>query len=95
MSLLDGPPEIAVSPLQMHRASRTERDGVLATLFFQVAHYALRPWPWIITGLATVVLYPNGYHMLFRDLAGGLSGPAGCNMVSRPPPHQGPRRCRG
>jgi Na+/proline symporter len=27
---------------------------------FQVAHYALRPWPWIITGLATVVLYPNG-----------------------------------
>jgi Na+/proline symporter len=29
-------------------------------LSFQVAHYALRPWPWIITGLATVVLYPNG-----------------------------------
>ncbi len=40
-------------------SARTERDGVLATLFFQVAHYALRPWPWIITGLATVVLYPN------------------------------------
>src|SRR5205823_1787184 len=41
-------------------AARTERDGVLATLSFQVAHYALRPWPWIITGLATVILYPNG-----------------------------------
>jgi solute:Na+ symporter, SSS family len=41
-------------------SARTERDGVLATLFFQVAHYALRPWPWIVTGLATVVLYPNG-----------------------------------
>jgi Na+/proline symporter len=41
-------------------SSKTERDGVLATLSFQVAHYALRPWPWIITGLATVVLYPNG-----------------------------------
>lgn len=40
-------------------SARTERDGVLATLFFQVAHYALRPWPWIITGLATVILYPN------------------------------------
>jgi solute:Na+ symporter, SSS family len=40
-------------------SARSERDGVLATLFFQVAHYALRPWPWIITGLATVVLYPN------------------------------------
>jgi solute:Na+ symporter, SSS family len=41
-------------------SAKTERDGVLATLFFQVAHYALRPWPWIVTGLATVVLYPNG-----------------------------------
>ena len=41
-------------------SSKTERDGVLATLFFQVAHYAIRPWPWIVTGLATVLLYPNG-----------------------------------
>jgi Na+/proline symporter len=41
-------------------SSKTERDGVLATLTFQVAHYALRPWPWIITGLAAVLLYPNG-----------------------------------
>jgi SSS family solute:Na+ symporter len=40
-------------------SAKTERDGVLATLFFQVAHYAMRPWPWIITGLATVILYPN------------------------------------
>ena len=41
-------------------SAKSERDGVLATLSFQVAHYALRPWPWIITGLCTVVLYPNG-----------------------------------
>src|SRR6476646_5100152 len=41
-------------------SSKTEKDGVLATLFFQVAHYAIRPWPWIITGLATVLLYPQG-----------------------------------
>ena len=41
-------------------SAKTERDGVLATLFFQVAHYAIRPWPWIITGLATILLYPNG-----------------------------------
>jgi len=41
-------------------SARTEREGVLATLFFQVAHYALRPWPWIITGLCTVLLYPSG-----------------------------------
>ena len=41
-------------------SARSERDGVLATLSFQVAHYALRPWPWIVTGLATVILYPQG-----------------------------------
>jgi Na+/proline symporter len=41
-------------------SSKTERDGVLATLFFQVAHYAIRPWPWIVTGLAAVLLYPAG-----------------------------------
>ena len=41
-------------------SAKTERDGVLATLFFQVAHYAIRPWPWIITGLATIMLYPQG-----------------------------------
>ena len=41
-------------------SARSERDGVLATLLFQVAHYALRPWPWIITGLCTVLLYPGG-----------------------------------
>lgn len=55
-------------------SARTEKDGVLATLFFQVAHYALRPWPWILTGLATVILYPNlankedGYVRAFVDL---------------------------
>jgi solute:Na+ symporter, SSS family len=55
-------------------AARSERDGVLATLFFQIAHYALRPWPWIITGLATILLYPtladkeSGYVHAFVDL---------------------------
>jgi Na+/proline symporter len=57
-------------------SARSERDGVLATLFFQVAHYALRPWPWIVTALATVILYPelgpaekeNGYVKAFVDL---------------------------
>src|SRR6266545_3077403 len=54
-------------------SARSERDGVLATLFFQIAHYALRPWPWIVTGLATIVLYPNladkesGYVHAFVD----------------------------
>jgi len=41
-------------------ASRTEKDAVIATLFFNVAHYALRPWPWILVALAALVLYPHG-----------------------------------
>lgn len=55
-------------------SARSERDGVLATLFFQVAHYALRPWPWIVTGLATLILYPDmqdregAYVQAFVDL---------------------------
>ena len=40
-------------------SAKSERDGLLATLWFNVAHYALRPWPWILTALATVVLYPD------------------------------------
>src|SRR5690606_33675085 len=40
-------------------SSRTERDGVLATLWFNLAHFALRPWPWILTALAVVLLYPG------------------------------------
>jgi SSS family solute:Na+ symporter len=55
-------------------SARTERDGVLATLSFQVAHYAIRPWPWIVTGLATIILYPTlqdkeaGYVRAYVDL---------------------------
>ncbi|MGQ0812846.1 MAG: sodium:solute symporter family protein [Gemmatimonadota bacterium] len=40
-------------------SAKTERDGVLATLWFNVAHYAIRPWPWILTALCVVVLYPG------------------------------------
>ena len=40
-------------------SARTERDGMLATLWFNVAMYAVRPWPWILTALAVVVLYPG------------------------------------
>ncbi|GAC1580525.1 MAG: Na+:solute symporter [Candidatus Elarobacter sp.] len=41
-------------------ASRSEKDAVWATLFFNVAHYALRPWPWILVALSALVLYPHG-----------------------------------
>jgi Na+/proline symporter len=40
-------------------SAKNERHGVLATLWFNIAHYALRPWPWILTALASIVLYPE------------------------------------
>ena len=40
-------------------SAKNERHGVLATLWFNIAHYAVRPWPWILTALASIVLYPT------------------------------------
>ena len=40
-------------------AARSEGHAVGATLFFNVAHYALRPWPWIIVGLTSLVVFPD------------------------------------
>jgi len=54
-------------------SARNERHGVLSVLWFNVAHYALRPWPWILTGLAAIVLYPkldqpeSGYMRIVSD----------------------------
>lgn len=68
---------------QRMMSTRDERHSVLATLWFTVAHYALRPWPWIIVALATLVLYPElspeekktGFILAMRDyLPPGLLG---------------------
>ena len=40
-------------------AARTEGHAIGATLFFNVAHYALRPWPWILVALASIVVFPD------------------------------------
>ncbi len=40
-------------------ASKTEKDAVVGTLFFNVMHYALRPWPWIITALCSTLIFPQ------------------------------------
>ncbi|MBI4877048.1 MAG: Na+:solute symporter [Acidobacteria bacterium] len=40
-------------------ASKSEKDSLGGTLFFNVAHYVLRPWPWILVGLASLIVYPN------------------------------------
>ena len=56
-------------------SAKDERHGMLATLWFNVAHYALRPWPWILTALVSIVLYPDladkesGYVQTFMDPA--------------------------
>src|SRR5208282_3413119 len=43
-------------------SARDERQGLFSVLWFNIAHYALRPWPWIFTGLAAIVLYPGLAH---------------------------------
>lgn len=64
-------------------SSKNEKHSLLATLWFNLAHYCLRPWPWILVGLSTLVLYPDlgpeekrlGYVYAMRDfLPMGLKG---------------------
>ena len=40
-------------------ASKSERDAMGAVLFFNLAHYVLRPWPWILVALASIIVYPE------------------------------------
>jgi len=40
-------------------SAKDEKHATAATLFFNIAHYALRPWPWIIVALASLVVFPD------------------------------------
>lgn len=40
-------------------AARNEKESILSTLWFNVAHYAIRPWPWILVALCSIVVYPD------------------------------------
>jgi len=40
-------------------AAKNEKNAIGATLLFNFAHYALRPWPWIIVALASIIIYPD------------------------------------
>lgn len=40
-------------------SARNEKNAIGATLLFNFAHYALRPWPWIIVALASLIIYPD------------------------------------
>jgi len=68
---------------QRMMSAKDERHALFATLWFTVAHYCVRPWPWILVGLASLVLYPDlspedrklGYVFAMRDyLPPGLKG---------------------
>ena len=40
-------------------SAKDERNAINATLFFNIAHYAIRPWPWILIALASLIIYPT------------------------------------
>ena len=40
-------------------AARNEKQAMAATLWFNIAHYAVRPWPWILVALASLIVYPQ------------------------------------
>jgi solute:Na+ symporter, SSS family len=44
---------------QRMMSAKDEKHSLFATLFFQIAHYAIRPWPWVLVGLASLILYPE------------------------------------
>lgn len=47
---------------QRMMSAKDEKNSLFATLFFQIAHYCIRPWPWILVGLCALVLYPDLPH---------------------------------
>jgi Na+/proline symporter len=70
--------------VQRMASARDERHSVLATLWFQIAHYCVRPWPWLLVAFAALAMYPDlrtlddpgvGFPRVIRDLApAGLRG---------------------
>ncbi len=57
-------------------AARTENDALFGTLAFQVMHYALRPWPWIVVALASTIVYPDlaSIHARFPNVPQAIIG---------------------
>ncbi|MFH2096667.1 MAG: sodium:solute symporter family protein, partial [Bacteroidota bacterium] len=61
---------------QRMMSAKNEKHSLLATLWFQIAHFAIRPWPWIIVALVALVLFPDlpaehkgeGFIMVVRDI---------------------------
>lgn len=40
-------------------SAKDEKNAIGATLFFNIAHYGMRPWPWIIIALSSLIIFPN------------------------------------
>ena len=55
-------------------SAKDEKNAVWATLLFNFAHYALRPWPWIIIALASLIVFPNieAIQLAFPDIDPGI-----------------------
>jgi len=68
--------------VQRIAASRDERQGVLATLWFNVAHYALRPWPWIAVALASLVILPH--QEILAPVSGTVTSVGAEEMILQP-----------
>ena len=76
--------------VQRMAACKDEKNAVLATLWYQIAHYCVRPWPWIMISFVALAIYPElrgnyiadsnfdtekGFPMIMRDLCTpGLAG---------------------
>ena len=62
--------------IQRMSACRTERDSVLATLWFTFANYVVRPWPWFLVALVSLLTFPEltdhkaAYPMMMREYLG-------------------------
>ena len=57
-------------------AAKDEKHATWATLFFNFAHYALRPWPWIVVGLASLIIFPSieSINNTFPNLTENMQG---------------------
>ena len=57
-------------------AAKDEKHATWATLFFNFAHYAIRPWPWILVGLASLIIFPDlsSINQTFPNLTAEMQG---------------------
>jgi Na+/proline symporter len=60
--------------VQRMASCRDERHAVLATLWYQVAHYCVRPWPWLLVAFASLAMFPEIRQLGLGQEVAGLEG---------------------